>query len=445
VRATPTGVLRLLAFGGLAAVLLILVYLLFAGGGGADYHLEFEDASQLVPGDQVQVGGVPVGSVKKISLTPDYRAIVTIHVDSSLTPLHEGTSAEIRVPSLSGVANRYVALNPGPNNEPSLGNGAKLPASRTKGVVDLDQLFNTLNPRTRKGLEQFIEGNAELYAGAENAANLATGYFGPALNAIDHVFSELSSDQKTFTSFLVDTSDALTIIGNHSQHLSELIGHSDTTFQAIGAQQSSLARGLHELPGALSAGVKTFNEVPSTFHALRELVDVSKQDTKTLAPFFANLRSLLQVATPTVRNLSVAISSPGPNNDLTDVALALPGLAKALSTGSPDNVRALEESVPVTAFFGPYSPDLQGLFRDFGLDNGYYDANGHYSRVSPAFESFKLNSSNELKPVTPQQGLEGLKTGQLRRCPGSATQPASDGSSPFTDEGKLSCDPTETP
>jgi phospholipid/cholesterol/gamma-HCH transport system substrate-binding protein len=44
-----------------------------------------------------------------------------------------------------------------------------------------------------------------------------------------------------------------------------------------------------------------------------------------------------------------------------------------------------------------------------------------------------------------KQGLANLKTGQLQRCPGSATQPAADGSSPFTDTGQLECNPAETP
>ena len=59
--------------------------------------------------------------------------------------------------------------------------------------------------------------------------------------------------------------------------------------------------------------------------------------------------------------------------------------------------------------------------------------------------SFKLGANNNLTPATPQQGLEGLQTGQLRRCPGAATQPPADGSAPFTDNGQLSCDPTDTP
>lgn len=435
----------MIAISCLALIVLIVAYLLFAGGGGADYKLEFEEAGQLVKGDQVQVGGVPVGTIKNIQLTKQNRALITIHVGGSLTPLHEGTTAEIRVPSLSGVANRYIGLTLGPNNRPALADGAKLTTEHTKGVVDIDQLFNTLNPRTRKGLAQFIEGFAEQYSGAEKQINISTGYFAPALNAVSHAFGEIARDQPTLEKFLVDSADALQIIGAHSHSLEGLVEHGNQTFQAIGSEQAAFAQGLKELPVTLNAGKKTFAELPSTFHVLKELVDVSKPTSKPVTTFFSKLRPLLEEATPVVHNLGLAFNRTGPNNDLTDAALALPALAQELTTGSPATVKALEESVPVTAMFGPYSPDFEGLFRSFGQDLAYYDANGHYARVGPVFDSFKLNEKNELTPVTPQQGLEGLKTGQLRRCPGSGTQPAADGSSPFEDEGKLSCDPTEHP
>jgi len=154
-RITPS---RIVAVGALGLVVLAISYLVFAGGGGASYHLIFGEAGQLVRGNQVQVGGVPVGSVTNIQLTHDFKADVTIHVDSSLTPLHEGTVAQVRQPSLSSVANRYVNLTPGPNNRPALPDGATLPASATKEIVDLDTLFNTLDPKTRKGLQGFIQG-----------------------------------------------------------------------------------------------------------------------------------------------------------------------------------------------------------------------------------------------------------------------------------------------
>ena len=66
----------------------------------------------------------------------------------------------IRATSLSGVANHYVSISPGPNNEPALEEGATLGLSSTTTPVDLDQLFNTFPPGVRKGLANFIKGNA---------------------------------------------------------------------------------------------------------------------------------------------------------------------------------------------------------------------------------------------------------------------------------------------
>ena len=64
-----------------------------------------------MPGNQVLVAGQPVGTVDDITLTDNALADVTITTDD---PLREGTTAVVRATSLSGVANRYVSLSPGP-------------------------------------------------------------------------------------------------------------------------------------------------------------------------------------------------------------------------------------------------------------------------------------------------------------------------------------------
>jgi phospholipid/cholesterol/gamma-HCH transport system substrate-binding protein len=437
---------RWLAAGALALVVGILAYIAFSGGGGATYRFELENASQLVLGDQVQVGGVPVGSVTGITLTHSYKALITISVEGSLVPLHEGTTAQIRVPSLTTVAGRYVLLSPGPNNRPALPAGATLPPGSAQGTTDLDQLFDTLNPRTRKGLQELFVGTAEQYAGVSAAAGLSAEYFAPALAAADHIFSELTRDQQTFTNFLVQTGKALSTIGAHRSELTSLVGNADETFQALGSEQASLQRGVARLPGALEAGNHAFAQLPSMFAALHRLVNVAGPDTKLLAPFFERLTPLVIAAGPELHDLSLALSRPGPSNDFTEAALALPTLARTLASGSPNAVKALQESVPLTAFFGPYSPDVQGAVRDFGASAGYYDGDGHYARLSPVFDNFTLGANNTLTPANPPQGLQGLHTHELLRCPGTGATPSpADGSAPFTDEGKLGCNPTQVP
>ena len=59
----------------------------------------------------------------------------------------------MRTPSLSSVANRYVALSPGPQSSPAYPTGAPLPVSASETVTDLDEVFNAFNPKTLKGLQ----------------------------------------------------------------------------------------------------------------------------------------------------------------------------------------------------------------------------------------------------------------------------------------------------
>lgn len=437
---------RWLAVAALAIVVLVIALIVFGGGGGASYQLLFANASQLVRGDQVQVGGVPVGSVTNITLTHNLKARVTIHIAGSLVPLHEGTTAQVRVPSLTTVAGRYVELTPGPNNHPTLAAGATLPASAAHGTVDLDQLFDLFTPRTREGLKKLFVGSGEQFSEVSAELGAATEYFSPSLGSATKVFEELTRDQPTFTNFLVQSARALTTLADHRSQLTSLIGNGDEAFKAFASQQANLQKGVEQLPATLRQGNRTFTELPSTFAALRKLVDVAGPDTKELAPFFARLNKLAGAAGPVLHELSLAINRPGPNNDLTDVALALPGLAHELASGSANNIKALQESVPITAVFGPYSPDLVGAARSFGTTAGYYDANGHYARTALVFDNFKLGANNTLTPTTSQQGVEGLQLRQLQRCPGAAATPApADGSAPFTDNGLLGCNPAEIP
>ena len=97
------------------------------------------------------------------------------------------------------------------------------------------------------------------------------------------------------------------------------------------------------------------------------------------------------------------------------------------------------------SFARPYTPELVGWFRDFGQGASSYDANVHYARIQPIFNTFQFtdNPAGGLLTATdPSNRLAGLSTGNARRCPGTSTQNAEDGSSPFRDsDGKLDCDP----
>src|SRR5881409_1651880 len=113
---------RGLSIGALAAAVIVAVVLL-TGGSHHEYKLLFQNAGQLVKDNDVQIGGRRVGRVAEIKLRSDNLAEVRIQVDEPYAPLHAGTTAVIRSGSLSGVANRYIALSPGPNSARKLDDG----------------------------------------------------------------------------------------------------------------------------------------------------------------------------------------------------------------------------------------------------------------------------------------------------------------------------------
>src|SRR6476661_7417605 len=104
---------RIVAGAAVVIAMAAVVVVLF-GSGGDDYIVKarFLNASQLVKGNLVQVAGAPVGTVKKIDLTDNGQAEVTMRItDGAYTPLLRGTHATVRQASLSGVANRYIDLH----------------------------------------------------------------------------------------------------------------------------------------------------------------------------------------------------------------------------------------------------------------------------------------------------------------------------------------------
>ena len=112
---------RVIALVALVAAVAIIATLLLGGpGDGYQVQARFQNASQLVKGNLVQVSGMEAGKVEDIRLTPDGQAELTLSIDEKYAPLRQGTLATVRQASLSGVANRYIDLRlPGHKSPPS--------------------------------------------------------------------------------------------------------------------------------------------------------------------------------------------------------------------------------------------------------------------------------------------------------------------------------------
>jgi phospholipid/cholesterol/gamma-HCH transport system substrate-binding protein len=438
---------RAAALGALVLAVAVVAVLLLRGDGGTTYKLRFQNAGQLVKDDDVQVGGRRIGSIRKIALTDDNQAEITVEVQEPYAPLHVGTTALIRATSLSGIANRYIALTPGPNSNPKLSEGATLGTDKTTSIVDLDQLFNTLDPKTRKSLQDVIQGSAAWYDGKGVQANAATKYFNPALSASRRLVNEVVSNQQTLNSFLRNAARTTGALAQRRGDLANLVSNANATAAAIGAENVSFNQALQLLPGTLRKANTTFVNLRATLDDLDVLVAASKPATKDLTRFLRELRPLVHDARPTIADLRTLVRRDGSDNDLTDLLRKAPALERAAKPSFAHSITALQKATPVIKFLRPYTPDLVGWLRDFGQGSANYDANGHFARIQPIFNAYSFADTPAtgatLTPIPPSQRLDGLQTGQVRRCPGTASQPPADGSAPFRDiDGSLDCDPS---
>ena len=439
---------RAIALAALVAAGVLVGVMLLGGEDMTAYKLRFQNAGQLVKDNDVQIGGRRIGRVTDIKLTSDNEAQVGIEVSEKFAPLREGTRAVIRQTSLSGIANRYIQLTPGPNNAKALEDQALLTTDETTDAVDLDQLFNTLDPKARRSLQRVVQGSATQYKDKGEAANAAAKYFNPALSTTRELVNELTTDQRTLERFIVDGAKAMTALAEKRETLTDLVSNANNAAQGIANENDAFAQTLEQLPDTLRRANTTFVNLRATLTDLDELVAESKSATKDLRPFLRELRPLVRASRPTIRDLRLAIRAPGANNDLIELTRKTPQLARSAKPALRNTTTTLRKLTPVLDFIRPYSSDLMGWFRDFGQGTANYDANGHFARIQPIYNTFSFTDNAAgglLTPQDPDDRLVGLQRGVYKRCPGGGTQPARDGSTPNKDDGDLDCDQRQVP
>jgi phospholipid/cholesterol/gamma-HCH transport system substrate-binding protein len=441
---------RVAAVGALIAAVVLVALILFGAGGVGGYKVKarFLNAGQLVKGNPVQVGGVPVGSVKGIHLTADGHAEVEMEIDGDHAPLRRGTRAEIRQFSQSGLANRYIDLKLPPDSEDEIPDGGVIDTDSTVTQVDLDELFNTLDADTRRDLQDFFKGSADQWRDMADEANVGFQYLNPELSTSRRLFNELTQDTPLLQRFLVDSSKMVTALAERRDDLAGLVGNLNETMGALGSQKLALAESIRRFPPFMRRANTTFVNLRFTLNEVDPLVEASKPVAKRLGPFLSQARAFAADAEPTVRDLSQTIRKRGRANDLVNLVQSFPPLNEIATvtkdrTYAPGGSRhsvgetrgAFQESVDALkggtreiAFARPYTTDFLGWFDDFSTTGGGFDALGATARGFITMSEFLHKDSLAYK--------------QYRRCPGSAEAPAKDGSNVLSPEerDRLDCE-----
>jgi phospholipid/cholesterol/gamma-HCH transport system substrate-binding protein len=418
--------------------LAVAVALLVSGAAGRPYvvHAQFEDAGQLVRGNLVQVGGRRVGEVTSIDLTEDGLAEVELTLDDDgVRPLRQGTRAAIRTVGLSGVANRFVDLLPGPASAPAIAERGVIGTGRTRGVVDLDMLLNGLDGEARRDVRTIVrEASVALTPATARQANAGLAMLNPAVSRLTALGRELTADEAALRSLLRRTASLGTQLSRRREDLGPGIEDAAGTLAAVASEREALTAALERAPAVLRGTTRTLGELR------RDTLPALDPFLRAARPAIEPLHDVLRIVEPTLDDARPVMRAI--RRVLPEARAALEPLPRVERDAAPalrSATRAIGDAQPLITGLRPYAPDLvAGLFLGFGGSTaGYYDANGHYARVQ------LMGGPGSLPGLVPRPPDGGYVTGRDARCPGGATGPHADRSNPWPEGARGACDPED--
>jgi phospholipid/cholesterol/gamma-HCH transport system substrate-binding protein len=383
--------------------LLLFLWLSFGGTipfnpQGYRVRVAFPDASQLADQADVRIAGVTVGKVISKSLDPQgNRTIATIQMNNAFAPIHKDAQATLREKTILGET--YVQLTPGTPHSPMLPDDGLLARGNVQSAVQLDQIFNSLNPETRHAFQVWQQQLAIAVKG--NDQNLS--------NVIGNL-----------PQFAADATDLLQVLDIQHTAVVRLVQDGGIVFAALNRSPSALRN-------VITTGETTFrttaannNAIAATFHVFPTFLNETKLTMARLQQFSSNTDPLVRELVPVAQNLgptlkSVRILSPYLRSFFTHLG----PLITVSKTGLPAIRDVLRGTTPLLASLGPFLEQLnpiltwlslhQQLISDF-ISNGATgiaatttsfsgNGTGHYLRqfgpVGAETLSFAANRDND--------------------------------------------------
>jgi virulence factor Mce-like protein len=233
-------------------------------------------AAQVVPGNDVVIGGVPVGQVSAVELAPDggtAGARITMQLQPRYAPLHRGTRVTLRPKGLLG--NMFVELTPS-GSSAAIASGGSIPVEDTAAPVTLDQVTDVFDARTRQALQTLNrQGGVALQDRGQDVNHVlqrlpqvssdlaasagALDDHDQELNALaiefDRVAAQIAGEDRSLRADVADSAALLDTLAAHQQRLQDELVAANSSLGALNAaldgHQSSLNDLLKQQPELL--------------------------------------------------------------------------------------------------------------------------------------------------------------------------------------------------
>ncbi|MEA2152390.1 MAG: hypothetical protein QOI18_623 [Solirubrobacteraceae bacterium] len=388
-RSGAAAVAALLAVAAIAAAVLLSTS---AGGstGGYTVRAIFDNAGNIIPGENVKIGGVKVGTVGAVTATPQAKAAVVLNISNpGFKDFRSDASCSVRPQALIG--EKFVDCLPtqprvaGTPLPPALNKIGKrhegsgqylLPVTNTHSPVDVDLLGDISRLPVRQRFTILINELGAGLAGRGSDLNVVIRRANPALQELDRVLAILSSENKVLAKLAVDSDQALKPFAEVRNKVADFIVQSNTVAQASARHRGALARNLQLFPPFLK-------ELGPSMERLARFADQTTpvfNDLKVAAPginkAFTNLPAFSNSSTTFFKSLGATSKVSGPA--LTSLQPLLGRLATLGKEAKPFSFNAAELLTSLRST-GGLERILDFIFLGAGSTNGY-DALGHFLR-----------------------------------------------------------------
>jgi len=311
--------------------LLLFLWLSFGGPTplkpkGYQVKVAFPEATQLGLEADVRTAGVKVGSVRKKEIDPTTpnRTLATLELDRRFAPLNRDARAILRQKTLLGET--YVELTPGNPGGAKLPEGGELSGDQVSETVQLDEVFQALDPVTRESFRTWQRDLGKAVVGRGKDLNDAFGTLPQFTASGSDLLGVLDSQSGAVRGLIRNTGVVFGALTENEDQLHNLITNSGEVFQTTSDRQKALAETIKVFPTFLDESKATFKRLEKfsndTEPLIRDLQPVARdlrptlRDVRALAPdlerFFRNLDPLITVSKAGLPALAETLDGLGP-------------------------------------------------------------------------------------------------------------------------------------
>jgi phospholipid/cholesterol/gamma-HCH transport system substrate-binding protein len=330
------------------SVLGLLMFLWLAFGGpiplkpeGYRVKVHFPEAATLAVEADVRLAGVNVGKVKTKQLDKGgARTVVELELNSHYAPVPKDTKAILRQKTLLGET--YVELAAGNKRSGVLEDGSTLPNSSVEPTVELDEIFTSFDPATRKAFQDWMTELAKASKGKSS----------------EHLNDALGN----LEGFAVDGAKLMRVLDEQNVAVRRLIKNTGVVFAAINERQGALRQLIVNSNNTFEATASRDEALAETFLIFPTFLDESKATLARLQTFARNTRPLVNDLKgpaddlgPTVRDLGTLAP------DLENLFRDLDPLIKASERGVPALEDVLNGAEPLLEAAHPFFSELNPI------------------------------------------------------------------------------------